>query len=79
MAAANRIAFTMQTCIWSRSSSCHGLIAFFTNRHKHSAKLRIRSCLAWLVANGRELGLKALLNDCFLPILLDEKNGKDGR
>lgn len=78
MAVANKIAFLMQTGIWSKRFSCYNLFIFIADRHKHSAKLRLTSCPVWSLTKGQKLRLKILLNGCFLPILSDEKRGEDG-
>ena len=78
-AAASRIASIMQRDFCFRSSHCQGMFAFTTGEYWHSAKLKSTSSLMWSSANGQKLILKALLNSCFLPILLNEKRRGDSR
>ena len=79
MAAANGITSIIQTGVWFRSSNYYALFAFIANGHRHFVKLRLISCPAWLLVNGRELRLKTLSNGRFSPIPLDRKKEKDGR
>lgn len=79
MAIASRMTLTMQTDFRSRSSYCHGFFTFIIEKHWYHIKLRSTSFPLWSLANGRQSRLKALLNDCFLLILLDEKERGDRR